>query len=132
MRTAPSCVPRTNTRKPEGGPTVWARTMHGPTPMTTTTHPAVHPSPSLVVGETVHYRFGGRCWAAAIVERGPQEAVQLFLFPLPPSFPMPQGPGTFIHHDGGPRDETWHRLDECVDGTPPRKGRARRRSPRKS
>ncbi len=94
--------------------------------MTTITHQTVEASPSLVVGETVHYRFGSRCWAAAIVERGPHEAAQLYLFPLPPSFPMPPGPGTFVEHDGGTRDESWHRLDECLDGAPPRKARTRR------
>lgn len=98
---------------------------------TTTTHSAVQTSPSLVVGETVHYRFGSRCWAAAIVERGPHEAAQLYLFPLPPSFPMPQGPGTFVDHAGGTLDESWHRLDECADGAPPRRAKATRRSRRK-
>lgn len=100
--------------------------------MTTTTHQALEASPSLVVGQTVHYRFGSRCWAAAIVERGPSEAAQLYLFPLPPSFPMPQAPGTFVDHDGGTLDDSWHRLDECLDGAPPRKARAPRRSRRKT
>lgn len=98
----------------------------------------VQPQPPhvpLVVGQTVHYRDRSRCWAAAIVERGPDDTAQLFVFPLPPSFPMPANPGTFVDHDGGTTDETWHRLDECgeivsarpVSPTPRR--RRRRRQP---
>jgi hypothetical protein len=45
---------------------------------------------------------------------------------------MPQGPGTFVDHDPGTRDDSWYRLDECVDGASPRKARASRRSRRKT
>ena len=80
--------------------------------MSTATIPAIS-DPSLVIGETVHLRDAGRCWAAAIVDRGPQETAQLYVFPLPPSMPMVSNPGTFLEHDGGTADDTWHRIAEC-------------------
>jgi hypothetical protein len=100
--------------------------------MTTAIPPAASvPTPG--IGETVHLRDAGRCWAAAIVDRGPAETAQLYVFPLPPSMPMPSNPGTFLEHDGGTTDDTWHRLAECGESpaTPPeveRPRRSRRRS----
>ena len=94
--------------------------------MTTAHAPAPAPS-HLLIGETVHYRAGDRCWAAAIVESGPDESAQLFVFPLPPSFPMPASPGTFVDHGRDPNDETWHRLDECPDAESQPRRRSRRR-----
>jgi hypothetical protein len=86
--------------------------------MATARVPTTSPPAHLLVGQTVHYREGDHCWAAAIVESGPDEQAQLFLFPLPPSFPMPATPGTFVRHDAGRRDATWHRLGECRDDVP--------------
>jgi hypothetical protein len=82
-----------------------------------------------VLGETVHFRASDRCWAAAVVESGPSDTVQLYLFPLPPSFPMPSSPGTFVAHDGGTGNERWHRLDEC--GSAPARAPRRTRTVRK-
>jgi len=96
------------------------------TPPPTTSHPTV--DAGLLVGEMVHYRQRDHCWAAAIVDSGPDETAQLYLFPLPPSFPMPAAPGTFVGHDGSRTDETWHRLDECVAAHRPKRRRGRRRS----
>ncbi|HSK93695.1 MAG TPA: hypothetical protein VLA76_06520 [Candidatus Angelobacter sp.] len=75
----------------------------------------------------VHYRRGEHCWAAAIVDSGPDDSAQLYLLPLPPSFPMPAAPGTFVEHDATRAEETWHRLDEC-GARPPKRRRARRRA----
>jgi len=90
------------------------------------------PQPStdaaLLVGEMVHYRQREHCWAAAIVDSGPEESVQLFLLPLPPSFPMPAAPGTYVAHDGGRTEETWHRLTECPAAQRPKRRRGRRAS----
>lgn len=83
--------------------------------------------PHLLVGQTVHYRARDRCWAAAIVESGSGDEVQLYLFPLPPSHPMPQAPGTFVRHDARKSRETWHRLAECADGPESLAPRRRRR-----
>jgi hypothetical protein len=83
---------------------------------------------SLLVGEMVHYRQRDHCWAAAIVDSGPNESAQLYLLPLPPSFPMPAAPGTFVDHDGGGAEETWHRLEECDAAGKRRRRRSRRRS----
>jgi hypothetical protein len=91
-----------------------------------TARPPTQPTAHLLVGQTVHYRDGEHCWAAAIVESGPGENAQLYLFPLPPSFPMPPAPGTFVPHDGGKADETWHRLIECADRLRQPARRARR------
>ena len=88
---------------------------------------AVPPTPHLLVGQTVHYRERERCWAAAIVESGPGDAVQLYLFPLPPSHPMPQAPGIFVRHDAAQTNETWHRLGECLEGQPAAPAARRRR-----
>ncbi len=96
-----------------------------------TTPSAVPPdSAALLVGETVHYRDHDRCWAAAIVDAAPDDTAQLYLFPLPPSVPMAANPGTFVGHDGGTTNETWHRLDECgaVTGRPAGRRRRRRRT----
>jgi hypothetical protein len=79
---------------------------------------------SLLIGETVHYRAAGRCWAAAIVEPGADDSAQLYLFPLPPAYAMPQAPGTFVMHDGGTAEASWHRFAECVDA-PKSAGRGR-------
>lgn len=98
------------------------------------------PPAHLLVGQTVHYRDRHHCWAAAVVESGPKESAQLYLFPLPPNFPMPQAPGTFVPHDRDRQDESWHRLIECSDDEPEadaeiaaksarRRGRSRRRAP---
>lgn len=89
-----------------------------------------HPSAdaALLVGEMVHYRQRDHCWAAAIVDSGPGEAVQVYLLPLPPSFPMPSAPGTFVAHDGGRGEDTWHRLTECATTTAPKRRRRRRRT----
>jgi hypothetical protein len=87
---------------------------------------------SILIGETVHYRASGRCWAAAIVEAGSNESAQLYLFPLPPAYAMPQAPGTFVTHDGGTKEASWHRFAECVDA-PRRSARgSSRRSKRRS
>ena len=85
------------------------------------------PAPQLLVGQTVHFRDRQRCWAAAIVESGLGDAVQLYLFPLPPSHPMPQAPGTFVRHDAGQTNETWHRLGECLQAQPATHAPRRRR-----
>lgn len=79
----------------------------------------------------VHYRLREHCWAAAIVDSGPEDQAQLYLLPLPPSFPMPAAPGTFVDHDAGRGEETWHRLDECAAPAPKRRrsrGKAKARS----
>jgi len=96
--------------------------------MATARVPVAAVAPHVLVGQTVHYRDRDRCWAAAIVESAPGEAVQLYLFPLPPSHPMPQAPGTFLHHDALQADETWHRLGECLNGGAPPPRRRRRKS----
>lgn len=98
--------------------------------MATATTPIPTPADAdLLVGEMVHYRVEQQCWAAAIVGSGPEESAQLFLLPLPPSFPMPSAPGTFVRHGAERDDETWHRLTECGVAKPARtKRRARRRS----
>lgn len=89
------------------------------------------PTHAGLVGETVHYRDRGRCWAAAVVERGPNQTAQLYLFPLPPNLPMPQSPGTFVAHDREPADGSWHRLSECPDAAgPAQRQRAQRRGRR--
>lgn len=91
------------------------------------------PTTAGLVGETVHYRDRGRCWAAAVVERGPKETAQLYVFPLPPNLPMPQSPGTFVAHGREAGDGSWHRLSECPDApghTEPPAGSARRRGGR--
>ncbi|HET8777330.1 MAG TPA: hypothetical protein VFN76_06680 [Candidatus Limnocylindria bacterium] len=84
-------------------------------------------APHLLVGQTVHYRDGRRCWAAAIVGSGPNETAQLYLFPLPPNVPMPQAPGTYVPHDGGTQEASWHRMVECLDAPAPWRPRAKRR-----
>lgn len=89
--------------------------------MATATAPGPTTDAALLVGEMVHYRQGDHCWAAAIVDSGPNESAQLYLLPLPPSFPMPAAPGTFIDHDRRRSEETWHRLDECAP--PPKRKR---------
>jgi len=91
-----------------------------------TASPQTSAGPALLVGEMVHYRQGEHCWAAAIVDSGPGDDAQLYLLPLPPSFPMPAAPGTYVAHDLARADETWHRLDECIS-VPPRRRRSRRR-----
>ena len=96
--------------------------------MATATTPHTNADAPLLVGEMVHYRQRDHCWAAAIVDSGPNESVQIYLLPLPPSFPMPAAPGTFVDHDGGRGEETWHRLDECATAGS-RKGRRARRRP---
>lgn len=104
--------------------------------MTTATHAPAPPAPRPVIGETVHLRDAGRCWAAAVVDRGPHETAQLYVFPLPPAMPMPSNPGTFVAHDGATADDTWHRLAECgeaaaiVDVAPASRRAPRRRSRR--
>lgn len=79
-----------------------------------------------VLGETVHYRSANRCWAAAVVESGPADSAQLYLFPLPPTYPMPQAPGTFVQRNGGTEEETWHRLADCLNTEAPKRRRTRR------
>ena len=96
--------------------------------MATATTPQPTTGASLLVGEMVHYRQREHCWAAAIVDSGPGESAQLYLLPLPPSFPMPAAPGTFVEHDGNRAEETWHRLDECVTRREPKRRRSRRRA----
>lgn len=96
---------------------------------TTASHAADAP---LLVGEMVHYRQDDHCWAAAIVDSGPNESVQLYLMPLPPSFPMPSAPGTYVAHDGQRREDTWHRLEECGAATRPERGPRRPRRPRRA
>jgi hypothetical protein len=59
------------------------------------------------------------------VDSAPEDSVQLYLLPLPPSFPMPSSPGTFVDHDAARGEETWHRMEECV-AAPPRRRRTRR------
>ena len=95
-------------------------------PMATAT-PHATADAALLVGEMVHYRQREHCWAAAIVDSGPGESVQLYLLPLPPSFPMPAAPGTFVDHDGRRTEETWHRLEECASVERPKRRRSRRR-----
>jgi hypothetical protein len=92
----------------------------------TATHPKKGLDPTMLVGEMVHYRRGEHCWAAAIVDSAPKDSVQLYLLPLPPSFPMPSSPGTFIDHDASRREETWHRLEECRVGAARPRRRTRR------
>ena len=82
----------------------------------------------LLVGEMVHYRQDDHCWAAAVVDSGPAESAQLYLLPLPPSFPMPSAPGTFVSHDRGRSEDSWHRLDECAAAAAPKRRRSRRRA----
>jgi hypothetical protein len=94
--------------------------------MTTAAHPDVPAHGSLLVGEMVHYRQGDHCWAAGIVDSAPEDSVQLYLLPLPPSFPMPSSPGTFVEHDASRGEETWHRLEECSAGASRRRRRTRR------
>lgn len=89
--------------------------------------PDPHP---LLIGETVHFRAVDRCWAAAIVEAGPHETAQLFVFPLPPAYAMPSVPGTFLPHHADGQDTSWHRLDEC-DRAPKRSTRSSGRRTRK-
>ena len=93
-----------------------------------TASPHYSADPALLVGEMVHYRQRDHCWAAAIVDSGPDDAVQLYLLPLPPSFPMPSAPGTFVAHDDRRGEDTWHRLTECAATTTPPKRRRRRRT----
>jgi hypothetical protein len=97
--------------------------------MTTASTTSATDSAGLLVGETVHYRDHDRCWAAAVVDAAPGDTAQLYVFPLPPTVPMAANPGTFVGHDGGTTNETWHRLDECGTTTerPSRRSRARRR-----
>jgi hypothetical protein len=95
------------------------------TPTPTTRSPT---DAGLLVGEMVHYRQREHCWAAAIVDSGPGESAQLYLLPLPPSFPMPAAPGTFVEHDGARSEETWHRLDECAAASRPRRRHNRRKT----
>ncbi|HET7646357.1 MAG TPA: hypothetical protein VFM03_07705 [Candidatus Limnocylindria bacterium] len=97
--------------------------------MTTASTTSATDSAGLLVGETVHYRDHDRCWAAAVVDAAPGDTAQLYVFPLPPTVPMAANPGTFVGHDGGTTNETWHRLDECgtTTGRPSRRSRARRR-----
>jgi hypothetical protein len=95
-----------------------------------TASPHASAAAALLVGEMVHYRQRDHCWAAAIVDSGPSETVQLYLLPLPPSFPMPSAPGTFVTHDATRGEDTWHRLSECVGPTgveAPKRRRGRRR-----
>lgn len=96
--------------------------------MATATTPHTATDGALLVGEMVHYRMRDHCWAAAIVDSAPDESAQLYLLPLPPSFPMPAAPGTFVDHDEGRREESWHRLDECGAGERPRRRRSRRKA----
>lgn len=96
--------------------------------MATATTPQPTAGAALLVGEMVHYRQREHCWAAAIVDSGPGESAQLYLLPLPPSFPMPAAPGTFVEHDGRRAEETWHRLEECVAAREPKRRRSRRRA----
>jgi hypothetical protein len=93
-----------------------------------TASPRPPADPVLLVGEMVHYRQRDHCWAAAIVDSGPSETVQLYLLPLPPSFPMPSAPGTFVAHDGSRGEGSWHRLTECLPTGTPQRRRGRRRS----
>ena len=97
-------------------------------PMTTATvpHPKSAADGPLLVGEMVHYREREHCWAAAIVDSAPGDSAQLYLLPLPPSFPMPSSPGTFVAHDASRREETWHRLGECGVAAAPRRRSTRR------
>ena len=83
---------------------------------------------ALLVGEMVHYRQRDHCWAAAIVDSGTGDDAQLYLLPLPPSFPMPSAPGTFVAHDGARAEDTWHRLGECGVSAPAKGRRTRRRT----
>lgn len=94
-----------------------------------TTAPTTHSTADagLLVGEMVHYRHRDHCWAAAIVDSGPGESAQLYVLPLPPSFPMPAAPGTYVEHDRGWTEETWHRLDECDAVSRPKRRRSRRK-----
>ena len=96
--------------------------------MATAATPRPSAGASLLVGEMVHYRQREHCWAAAIVDSGPGESVQLYLLPLPPSYPMPAAPGTFVEHDVSRADETWHRLEECASAERRRRRGGRRRS----
>lgn len=96
--------------------------------MATATSPHASADGALLVGEMVHYRTRDHCWAAAIVDSGPNASAQLYLLPLPPSFPMPAAPGTYVGHDSGRREETWHRLDECTTVDRPRRRRSRRKA----
>jgi hypothetical protein len=98
--------------------------------MTTASTTPTTDGAGLLVGETVHYRDHDRCWAAAVVDAAPDDAAQLYVFPLPPTVPMTANPGTFVGHDGGTTNETWHRLDECGTATdrPSRRTRRRRRT----
>ncbi|MBW3612693.1 MAG: hypothetical protein KY392_02395 [Chloroflexi bacterium] len=96
--------------------------------MATATTPQPAAGSALLVGEMVHYRQREHCWAAAIVDSGPRESAQLYLLPLPPSFPMPSAPGTFVEHDGGRSEETWHRLEECGARRETKRRRSRRRT----
>lgn len=93
-----------------------------------TASPRPSADPALLVGEMVHYRQRDHCWAAAIVDSGPRETAQLYLLPLPPSFPMPSAPGTFVAHDDGRGEDTWHRLTECGSIGSPKRRRGRRRA----
>ncbi len=95
--------------------------------MATATTPSPTADGALLVGQMVHYRRRDHCWAAAIVDSGPGESAQLYLLPLPPSFPMPAAPGTYVEHDGGRAEETWHRLGECAGGNGSKRRRPRRR-----
>lgn len=94
----------------------------------TTAAPQASTDAALLVGEMVHYRRREHCWAAAIVDSGPKGSAQLYLLPLPPSFPMPAAPGTYVEHDGGRAEETWHRLDECAAVSRPKRRRRRRKT----
>jgi hypothetical protein len=96
--------------------------------MATATAPHPAAGGALLVGEMVHYRQREHCWAAAIVDSGPGDSAQLYLLPLPPSFPMPAAPGTFVEHDGSRGEETWHRLEECLTAERPKRRRSQRRT----
>lgn len=96
--------------------------------MATAAPPLTADAAALLVGEMVHYRQGEHCWAAAIVDSGPGESAQLYLLPLPPSFPMPSAPGTFVSHDEARAEDTWHRLGECGAMAAPKRRRTRRRT----
>jgi hypothetical protein len=95
--------------------------------MATATTPTRTGDAPMLVGEMVHYRHREHCWAAAIVDSGPEESAQLYLLPLPPSFPMPAAPGTFVEHARDRAEDTWHRLEECRP-SPPKRRRTRRRT----
>jgi hypothetical protein len=96
--------------------------------MATATTPHTSADGALLVGEMVHYRQREHCWAAAIVDSGPGESAQLYLLPLPPTYPMPAAPGIFVEHDRARSEETWHRLDECGASERPKRRRSRRKT----